>query len=62
VVELALPRLLRVSGGVAITASRSTRPNWGYRSDTSGKRTRWIIGAWRSCHGGLYRRDGHSAA
>ncbi|MFK7755024.1 MAG: BCD family MFS transporter [Sedimentitalea sp.] len=44
VVELALPAVLpgllvALHYGVQIT-----RPNWGFRSDTSGQRTRWIIG------------------
>ena len=44
VVELALPAILPgllvgLHYGIQIT-----RPNWGYRSDTGGKRTRWIIG------------------
>ncbi|WP_299849900.1 BCD family MFS transporter [uncultured Roseovarius sp.] len=44
VVELALPAvlpgfLIALHYGIQIT-----RPNWGFRSDTSGHRTRWIIG------------------
>ncbi|MEM8632589.1 MAG: BCD family MFS transporter [Pseudomonadota bacterium] len=44
VVELALPAslpgfLVALHYGVQIT-----RPTWGYRSDTGGRRTRWIIG------------------
>lgn len=44
VVELALPAVLPgllvgLHYGIQIT-----RPNWGYRSDTQGNRTRWIIG------------------
>ena len=44
VVELALPAILpgllvALHYGVQIT-----RPNWGFRSDTSGNRTKWIIG------------------
>lgn len=44
VVELALPAVLPgllvgLHYGIQIT-----RPQWGYRSDTGGKRTRWIIG------------------
>ena len=44
VVELALPALLPgllvgLHYGIQIT-----RPNWGFLSDTSGNRTRWIIG------------------
>lgn len=44
VVELALPAVLpgllvALHYGVQIT-----RPNWGYRADTGGSRTRWIIG------------------
>ncbi|MDJ0995136.1 MAG: BCD family MFS transporter [Dinoroseobacter sp.] len=44
VVELSLPAILPgllvgLHYGIQIT-----RPQWGYRSDTGGKRTRWIIG------------------
>lgn len=44
VVELSLPAVLPgllvgLHYGIQIT-----RPNWGYRSDTQGNRTRWIIG------------------
>lgn len=44
VVELALPAVLP---GLLVGLHYSiqiTRPQWGYRSDTGGKRTRWIIG------------------
>ena len=44
VVELALPALLP---GLLVGlhyAIQLSRPNWGYRSDTGGRRTRWIIG------------------
>ncbi len=44
VVELALPAVL---AGVLVAlhyAVQITRPSWGYRSDTSGNRTRWIVG------------------
>ncbi|WP_425040022.1 BCD family MFS transporter [Primorskyibacter sp. S187A] len=44
VVELALPAVLP---GLLVALHYSiqiTRPNWGYRSDTAGNRTRWIIG------------------
>ncbi|WP_424972235.1 BCD family MFS transporter [Dinoroseobacter sp. S76] len=44
VVELALPAVLP---GLLVALHYSiqiTRPQWGYRSDTGGKRTRWIIG------------------
>ncbi len=44
VVELALPAVLP---GLLVGlhyAIQITRPQWGYRSDTGGKRTRWIVG------------------
>lgn len=44
VVELALPAVLP---GLLVGLHYSiqiTRPQWGYKSDTGGKRTRWIIG------------------
>jgi BCD family chlorophyll transporter-like MFS transporter len=44
VVELALPAVLP---GLLVGlhyAIQMTRPQWGYKSDTGGKRTRWIIG------------------
>ncbi|MCE6969379.1 BCD family MFS transporter [Cereibacter sphaeroides] len=44
VVELALPAVL---AGVLVAlhyAVQITRPSWGYRSDTCGNRTRWIVG------------------
>ncbi|MFD1196570.1 BCD family MFS transporter [Seohaeicola saemankumensis] len=44
VVELALPALLPGFLVALHYGIQITRPNWGYRSDTSGKRTRWIIG------------------
>jgi len=44
VVELALPALLPGFLVALHYGIQITRPNWGYRSDTSGNRTRWIIG------------------
>lgn len=44
VVELALPAVL---AGVLVAlhyAVQITRPSWGYKSDTCGNRTRWILG------------------
>ncbi|RAZ83879.1 BCD family MFS transporter [Cereibacter johrii] len=44
VVELALPAVL---SGLLVAlhyAVQVTRPSWGYRSDTCGNRTRWIVG------------------
>lgn len=44
VVELALPAVLP---GLLVGlhyAIQLSRPHWGYKSDTGGKRTRWIIG------------------
>lgn len=43
VVELALPALLPGFLVALHYGIQITRPNWGYRSDTSGNRTRWII-------------------
>jgi MFS transporter, BCD family, chlorophyll transporter len=44
VVELALPALLPGFLVALHYGIQITRPNWGYRSDTSGNRTRWIVG------------------
>jgi BCD family chlorophyll transporter-like MFS transporter len=44
VVELALPALLPGFLVALHYGIQITRPNWGFRSDTSGNRTRWIIG------------------
>jgi BCD family chlorophyll transporter-like MFS transporter len=44
VVELALPAVLPGFLVALHYGIQITRPNWGYRSDTSGKRTRWIVG------------------
>ncbi|QGX97776.1 MFS transporter [Roseovarius faecimaris] len=44
VVELALPAVLPGLLVALHYGIQITRPNWGYRSDTGGHRTRWIIG------------------
>ena len=44
VVELALPAVLPGALVALHYGIQITRPQWGYRSDTGGKRTRWIIG------------------
>ena len=44
VVELALPAVLPGMLVALHYAIQITRPNWGFLSDTSGNRTRWIIG------------------
>jgi len=43
VVELALPAVLPGALVALHYGIQITRPQWGYRSDTGGKRTRWII-------------------
>ena len=54
VVELALPAVLPgllvgLHYGIQIT-----RPNWGFLSDTSGHRTRWILGGMAVLAGGAW--------
>ena len=44
VVELALPAVLPGALVALHYGIQITRPQWGYKSDTGGKRTRWIIG------------------
>jgi MFS transporter, BCD family, chlorophyll transporter len=44
VVELALPAMLPGALVGLYYAIQLTRPNWGYRSDAGGARTRWILG------------------
>jgi BCD family chlorophyll transporter-like MFS transporter len=44
VVELALAAVLPGALVALHYAIQITRPQWGYKSDTGGKRTRWIIG------------------
>ncbi|MEM6637833.1 MAG: BCD family MFS transporter [Pseudomonadota bacterium] len=44
VVELALPAVLPGALVALHYGVQITRPNWGFRSDTGGGRTRWIIG------------------
>lgn len=44
VVELALPAILPGLLVALHYGIQITRPRWGHRSDTGGKRTRWIIG------------------
>lgn len=44
VVELALPAVLPGFLVALHYGIQITRPNWGYRSDTAGNRTRWIVG------------------
>jgi BCD family chlorophyll transporter-like MFS transporter len=44
VVELALPAVLPGFLVALHYGIQITRPQWGYKSDTGGKRTRWIIG------------------
>jgi BCD family chlorophyll transporter-like MFS transporter len=54
VVELALPAVLP---GLLVGlhyAIQITRPNWGFLSDTSGHRTRWIIGGMAVLGGGAW--------
>ena len=54
VVELALPALLPGFLVALHYGIQITRPNWGYRSDTSGNRTRWIIGGMAILAGGAF--------
>jgi BCD family chlorophyll transporter-like MFS transporter len=44
VVELSLPAVLPGFLVALHYGIQITRPNWGYRSDTAGRRTRWIVG------------------
>ena len=44
VVELALPAVLPGALVALHYGIQITRPQWGYKSDTGGKRTRWIVG------------------
>ena len=44
VVELAMPAVLPGLLVALHYGIQITRPQWGYRSDTGGKRTRWIVG------------------
>ena len=44
VVELALPAILPGFLVALHYGIQITRPQWGYRSDTAGNRTRWIVG------------------
>lgn len=44
VVELALPAVLPGALVALHYGIQITRPNWGFRSDTQGNRTRWIVG------------------
>lgn len=44
VVELALPAVLPGALVALHYGIQITRPQWGYKSDTGGRRTRWIIG------------------
>ncbi len=44
VVELALPAVLPGALVALHYGIQITRPNWGYRSDQGGARTRWIVG------------------
>jgi len=44
VVELALPAMLPGALVALYYAIQLSRPNWGYRSDTGGARTPWIVG------------------
>nr|WP_210730618.1 BCD family MFS transporter [Roseibacterium persicicum] len=44
VVELVLPAVLPGALVALHYGIQITRPQWGYKSDTGGKRTRWIIG------------------
>ncbi|MEL7397208.1 MAG: PucC family protein, partial [Pseudomonadota bacterium] len=44
VVELALPAVLPGLLVALHYGIQITRPNWGFMSDTGGRRTRWIIG------------------
>jgi len=44
VVEIALPAVLPGALVALHYGIQITRPQWGYKSDTGGKRTRWIIG------------------
>ncbi|MFW5654620.1 MAG: PucC family protein, partial [Roseicyclus sp.] len=44
VVELALPAILPGFLVALHYGIQLSRPQWGYRSDTGGHRTRWIVG------------------
>ena len=44
VVELALPAIIPGALVALHYGIQITRPNWGFLSDTGGRRTRWIIG------------------
>ncbi|MBP7240624.1 BCD family MFS transporter [Amaricoccus sp.] len=52
VVELALPAVLPGALVGLYYALQVTRPNWGWRSDTGGARTRWILGGVAALAGG----------
>ena len=54
VVELALPAVLPGLLVALHYGIQITRPNWGYLSDTSGHRTRWIIGGMAGLASGGY--------
>ncbi|WP_417728164.1 BCD family MFS transporter [Roseovarius sp.] len=54
VVELALPAVLPGLLVALHYGIQITRPNWGYLSDTSGHRTRWIIGGMAMLASGGY--------
>jgi BCD family chlorophyll transporter-like MFS transporter len=54
VVEMALPAVLPGLLVALHYAIQITRPNWGYRSDTGGSRTRWIIGGMAALSTGAF--------
>ncbi|MDT8857910.1 BCD family MFS transporter [Paracoccaceae bacterium Fryx2] len=54
VVELALPAVLPGALVALHYGIQITRPNWGYRSDTGGNRTRWIVGGMAILAAGAY--------
>lgn len=54
VVELALPAVLPGFLVALHYGIQITRPNWGFRSDTGGNRTRWIVGGMVALAAGAY--------
>lgn len=54
VVELALPAVLPGLLVALHYGIQITRPNWGFRSDTGGHRTRWIIGGMAALGAGAF--------
>jgi BCD family chlorophyll transporter-like MFS transporter len=54
VVEMALPAVLPGALVALHYGVQITRPNWGFLSDTGGRRTRWIAGGMAALGGGAF--------